>query len=105
MWIELVPISRTASFGIDGAWRDVEKVLQLCSRVAQRLNVRKRVRLASSLAAASLEGLFEHPATIFTIFLHQLKQSSDCSSAASYLLYGQGRHDVADILPFYHIDH
>ena len=41
--------------------QDVEKDRQLCSRVAQRLNVLKRVRLASSLAAALLIGLFEHP--------------------------------------------
>jgi hypothetical protein len=42
--------------------QDVEKVFQLCSRIAQRLNVPPRVRFASSLAAAALEGLFEHPA-------------------------------------------
>jgi hypothetical protein len=48
------------------AYQDVEKVLQLCSRVAQKLNVRKKVRFASSLAAASLEGLFEHPAESFS---------------------------------------
>ncbi len=41
--------------------QDVEKSLQLCSRIAQRLNVPQRVRFASSLAAAALEGLFEHP--------------------------------------------
>ena len=43
------------------ARQDVEKVRQLCSRIAQRLNVPKRVRLPSSLAAAALDGLFEHP--------------------------------------------
>ena len=37
-----------------GSWQDVEKGRQLCSRIAQRLNVRQRVRFASSLAAASL---------------------------------------------------
>jgi hypothetical protein len=42
-------------------YQDVEKVLQLRSRIAQRLNVRRRVRFASSLAAALLDGLFEHP--------------------------------------------
>ena len=31
-------------------------------RVAQRFNVREIVRFASSLAAALLDGLFEHPA-------------------------------------------
>jgi len=43
-------------------YQDAEKVRQLCSRVAQRLNVPNCVRLASSLAAASLGGLFDHPA-------------------------------------------
>jgi hypothetical protein len=42
--------------------QDVEKVRQLCSRGAWRLNVPKKVRLASSLAAAALDGLFDHPA-------------------------------------------
>ena len=37
-----------------GSWQDVEKGRQLCSRIAQRLNVQQRVRFASSLAAASL---------------------------------------------------
>jgi len=41
--------------------QDVEKVLQLRSRVAQRLNVRDKVRFASPLAPALLEDLFEHP--------------------------------------------
>lgn len=44
--------------------QDVEKVHQLCSRVVQRLNVRPNVCFAFSLAAASLDGLFEHPPTI-----------------------------------------
>jgi cob(I)alamin adenosyltransferase len=59
-----------------GVYQDVEKVRQLCSRVAQRLNVRQRVRFASSLAAALVgesrvwarrggrvrnNGLFDHP--------------------------------------------
>ncbi|OYT19078.1 MAG: hypothetical protein CCU26_13345, partial [Nitrospira sp. UW-LDO-01] len=39
-----------------------EKVRQRRSRIAQRLNVRGRVRFASSLAAALLDGHFEHPA-------------------------------------------
>jgi hypothetical protein len=42
--------------------QDVEKVHQLRSRLAQRLNVRNKVRFVSSLAAALLNGLFEHPA-------------------------------------------
>ena len=33
-------------------------------RVTQRLNVRRKVRFASSLAAALLDGLFEHPAGV-----------------------------------------
>jgi len=35
------------------------------SRIVQILNVPQRVRLRSSLAAALLNGLFEHPAYIF----------------------------------------
>jgi len=46
--------------------QDAEKVLQLRSRFVQILNVPQRVRLGPSLAAALLEGLFEHPAQ-FTI--------------------------------------
>jgi len=42
--------------------QDVEKGLRHCSRVAQSLNVRQRVRLGFSLAAAALGGLFDHPA-------------------------------------------
>jgi hypothetical protein len=43
-------------------YQAVEKDLSLRSHVAQRLNVRDKVRVASSLASASLEGLFEQPA-------------------------------------------
>jgi hypothetical protein len=39
-----------------------EKVRQRCSRVAQRLNVRQKVRATSSLAAAALDGHFDQPA-------------------------------------------
>ena|SRR5437016_14654493 len=56
--------------------QDAEKVRQRRSRIAQRLNVRDRVRLASSLAAALLDELFEHPAR--------------CSF---YILDGQGKRD------------
>jgi hypothetical protein len=42
--------------------QDVEKDLQLCSLIAQRFNVRQRVRVTSSHAPAGLEGLFEYPA-------------------------------------------
>jgi predicted TIM-barrel fold metal-dependent hydrolase len=42
--------------------QDAVKVRQRRSRIAQRLNVRQRVRFASSLAAALLDGLFAHPA-------------------------------------------
>jgi hypothetical protein len=41
---------------------DAEKVRQHRSRIVQILNVPQRVRLRSSLAAALLNGLFEHPA-------------------------------------------
>jgi hypothetical protein len=40
---------------------DVEKARQRRSRIVQTLNVPQRVRLGSSLAAALLNGLFEHP--------------------------------------------
>ena len=40
----------------------VEKIRQLCSRGAWRLNVPNRVALASSLAAAALDVLFDQPA-------------------------------------------
>ena len=56
-----------------GAPQDVETGRQLRSRVVQTLNVPQRVRLGPSLAAALLDGLFEHPAnrsrasTILTI--------------------------------------
>ena len=46
-----------------GSSRMLKKFRQRRSRVAQRLNVRHRVRLASSLAAALLDILFEHAAT------------------------------------------
>jgi hypothetical protein len=42
--------------------QDAEKARQRRSRIAQRLNVPKRTASASSLAAALLDGLFEHPA-------------------------------------------
>jgi hypothetical protein len=42
--------------------QDAETVRQRRSRVVQILNVPQRVRLRSSLAAALLDGLFEHPA-------------------------------------------
>lgn len=44
------------------SWQAVDKVRQRRSRGAQRLNVRQRVRLASSLAAALLASLSEQPA-------------------------------------------
>src|SRR5215510_1635452 len=48
--------------------RGAEKVRQLCSRIVQTFNVAQRVRLRPSLATASLNGLFEHPARL--IFCH-----------------------------------
>jgi len=52
------------------SWQDVETDRQLRSRIIQRLNVQTRVRLPSSFAAASLDGLFEHPAG--SLFIHRL---------------------------------
>jgi hypothetical protein len=47
---------------LDGTFpKDVEKARQLCSRIAQMLNVRHRARFASSPAAAVLDSIFEHP--------------------------------------------
>ena len=43
-------------------WQDAEKVCQRRSRIVQILNVPQRVRFRSSLAAALLDSLFEHPA-------------------------------------------
>jgi hypothetical protein len=43
--------------------QDVETGFQLRSRIAQSLDVTRRVRLGFSLAAALLEDLFEHPVT------------------------------------------
>ena len=45
--------------------QDAEKVRQRRSRIVQTLNVPQRVRLGPSLAAALLDGLFEHPAGVF----------------------------------------
>ena len=50
--------------------RNAENARQLCSRIAQRLNVPQRVRLTSSLVAASLDGHFEHPAGIVLAHNH-----------------------------------
>ena len=44
---------------------DVEKARQRRSRIVQTLNVPQRVRLGPSLAAALLNGLFEHPPVYF----------------------------------------
>ena len=44
-----------------GTPQNVETGRQLRSRIAQRLDVPNSVRLASSLAAASLDSQFEHP--------------------------------------------
>jgi hypothetical protein len=44
------------------ARQTVEKAFQLRSRIAQRFNVPKKVRLTFSLAAALLKDLFEHSA-------------------------------------------
>jgi hypothetical protein len=47
--------------------QDAEKDRQRRSRIAQRLNVRPRVRFASSLAAALLYGLFAYPALLSSV--------------------------------------
>ena len=56
----------TFSSDLDGrvflCGQDAETVRQRRSRIVQILNVPQRVRLRSSLAAALLDGLFEHPA-------------------------------------------
>jgi hypothetical protein len=46
----------------DPRYQTFEKDPPLRSHVAQKLNVRDKVRFASSLDAASLEGLSEQPA-------------------------------------------
>jgi hypothetical protein len=54
-------------------WQDAEKVCQLRSRIVQTLNVpHQRVRLSSSLAAALLDGHFEHPAECAEWFFSRL---------------------------------
>ena len=58
------PVFRTSI-----TWHDVEKVRQLCSRFVQRLNV-LGVRFASSLAAAALDGHFEHPVRGLFVLSH-----------------------------------
>jgi hypothetical protein len=45
--------------------QDAEKARQRRSRIVQILNVPQRVRLESSLAAALLNKLFEHPAKLW----------------------------------------
>src|SRR5688572_29584269 len=60
---------------LDWAWwrlsrsalQDAEKDRQRRSCIAQRLNVRHRVRFASSLVAALLDSLFAHPAWRFSV--------------------------------------
>jgi hypothetical protein len=47
--------------------QDAEKVRQRRSRLAQRLNVRHRLRFATLLAAALLDGHFAHPAWLFSV--------------------------------------
>ena len=47
-----------------GLYQDAEKIRQRRSRIVQILNVPQRVRLRSLLAAALLDGLFEHPEVI-----------------------------------------
>jgi hypothetical protein len=60
-------------------WQAVDKVRQRRSRGAQRLNVQRRVRFASSLAAALLDGLSEQPAAYGEIIGDLLRV--ECRSA------------------------
>ena len=64
-----------------------EKARQLCSRIAQRLNVRNGVRLAFSLTAASLDGLFDHPVDSLPVICDSTasvgSETPQCFSAAS----------------------
>ena len=55
------PSRRTSMRGFFYANQDAETVRQRRSRFVQILNVPQRARLRSSLAAALLDGLFEHP--------------------------------------------
>jgi hypothetical protein len=57
-----IPMLCRVSFFTYPPLQDAEKDLQQRSRIARTLNVPKNVRLGSSLAAALLEGLFDHPA-------------------------------------------
>ncbi len=50
--------------------QDAEKVRQRRSRIVQTLNVPQRVRLGPSLAAALLNGLFEHPVVVLYPLCH-----------------------------------
>ncbi len=51
------------------AAREAGRITRLAksAKRAQRLNVRHRVRFASSLAAALLDGLLPHPARLFNV--------------------------------------
>jgi hypothetical protein len=54
-----------------------KKSVQRRSRIAQRLNVRYRVRFASSLAEALLDGLFAHPAWLFNVVSNRNIRNGD----------------------------
>jgi len=56
------PSRRISMRGFFYASQDAETVRQRRSRFVQILNVLQRVRFRSSLAAALLDSLFEHPA-------------------------------------------
>jgi len=62
--------------------QDVEKGPQLRSRSAQSLNVRTKVRLGFSLAAALLGDLFEHPEQ------SRIERNRDTSSVSLLRSYG-----------------
>ena len=61
------PVLAVESILLKGESIPLDKVRQRRSRITQGLNVRHRVRFASSLAAALLDGLFAHPAWLFNV--------------------------------------
>ena len=65
-------------------WQDAEKVRQRRSRFAQKLNVPARVRLGSSLAAALLYELFEHPAAYSDTIIRRMTTAAHRTKAGFF---------------------
>jgi hypothetical protein len=63
MAISFLTSTSISSLAIEYSWQAAEKVRRRRSRIAQNLNVPKKVRLGPSLAAALPDGLFEPPAS------------------------------------------